>query len=150
MLNALFSVRSSVFIGFRPQFNVSNAVFSDRSSVVSWLSLHFSIFNSVFLDKSSSVSACPLHMSCLRFLKCSTPASDSIAGVSLDGKYGVRFFAADFSVAVGVEIFEDISSENRVWNRASVPKDLGIRSPLSVLAGNGCGGICENRQSCDG
>ena len=68
----------------------------------------------------------------------------------VDDEYGVRFLTADFPVAVGVEIFEDISSENRVWNRASVPKDLGIRSPLSVLAGNGCGGICENRQSCDG
>ena len=68
----------------------------------------------------------------------------------VDGKYGVRLFTADFPVAVGVEIIEYVSSENRVGNRASVPKDLGIRSPLSVLAGNGCGGICENRQNCDG
>ena len=67
----------------------------------------------------------------------------------VDDQYGVRLFAADSPVAVGVEIFEYISTKTRVRSRTAVPKDRGISGLLPALAGDGRGGLCKDRQCYD-
>lgn len=79
------------------------------------------------------------------FSGCPPVLADDIAGYFFFG-----FLSPMERIAVGIEILEYISAENRVRDRAAVSENRGIGGPLPILAGEGCGATDKNHQCCNG